>query len=117
MCTMNKLLKDVAGTGSRCGNGILGTGLGDNNNIIVWIFIILILCGCCGGGNVLGAACVPGRRIRRRRRRGAATSRISPIILIALGALIAGTNQGRNVNTNIINLDTDDRAGEDLIEL
>lgn len=110
MCTMNEALREIAATEFKgIPKGILPTN-GQNNNIIIIIVAIIIIC-CCSGGNEI---CLPGGR-GRRRRRGRSSNGLLFLILAAL--LLGRNNGGRNINTNLINVETDGPEDDDIIDL
>ena len=108
MGTMKQLVNDVASAGCR---NTCGQPHGSGNNSIIIIAIILLICTSGGAGNVLGSY---GRRRGRRRRPG-----LSLIWLGIIALLLSGNNNGRNANTNIINVDTAalEETGGGLLDL
>ena len=113
---MNKILDEVAATDNN-NTGILGIGSG--NNIIIIIVLIFLLCrkggtqGISFSGQTKGCCCRHKRK--RVRRRSRASGRGLIIILLLVMALL-GNNSGRNTNTNIISVNSENRdLPKDLI--
>ena len=115
---MNEILKEVAVTENKSNTGILGIGSG--NNILIIIIAILVLCGSGGikssplCGQTKSCCCNHKRRKVRRRRSSSSGRSIIYILLLAL--VLLGNNSGRNTNTNIINVNSENRDLTALVE-
>lgn len=115
---MSRILSEIAATFNRdkcCDAGVRQKDFA-GGGIIILVVLALVLCLCCGGGNFGGFGVGPcGKPKRACNSSGGGTG----ILLLLFLALLLGGNvlglggSPGNVNTNVINVDTQEDYCDD----
>ena len=123
---MSRILSEIAATFNRdkcCDKGVRQNDLA-GGGIIILVVLALVLCLCCGGGGFGGFGGVPHGKPKKACDStcggtgilGAGTGILLPLLFLALflggDFLGLGASQG-NINTNVVNVDTQDDYCDD----